>query len=82
MNATTTAAAVAAFNANPYPRRCEPTPVTAVPCRLEPFGSTGWTVYTFANAHEAAAFVLRFGAASMPCWRRWEIVEGALCRVR
>jgi hypothetical protein len=65
------------FPVNPTnPSTKTPTPVTKVPFRLEPFGTTGWTVFEAVDAYEAAVFVRRNPAAAMPCWKRWEIVDG------
>lgn len=52
-----------------------------LPYRLEPFGHKGWTVTEF-TAVEAATFVKRNPAAAMPCWKRFEIIGGALVQVR
>jgi len=56
--------------------------VTAVPARTEPFGGIGWTVYEFANATEAAAWVRLYPQAAMPCWKRWDVIDGELLEVR
>jgi hypothetical protein len=57
--------------------------VTKVPGRCEPVsGDNGWTVYEFATAVEAADFVRAYPQAAMPCWKRWEIVDGQLTQVR
>jgi hypothetical protein len=53
-------------------------PQTAVPHRMEPFGAVGWTVSMFPTAHDAAAFVLAHPQAAMPCWKRVDIINGAL----
>jgi hypothetical protein len=56
--------------------------VTQVPARTEPFGGIGWTVYTFIDAREAARWVAAFPQAAMPCWKRFETVNGELLRAR
>lgn len=56
--------------------------VTKVPARLEPFGQTGWTVFGFATATEAAAWVASNPRAAMPCWRRFDVVDGDLVLAR
>lgn len=55
---------------------------TQVPHRMEPFGDTGWTVTTFATAQEAADFVQANPRAAMPCWRRFDEVNGELVLAR
>lgn len=52
-----------------------------LPYRLECFGQTGWTVATF-TARDAAVFVLANPQAAMPCWRRFDIVNGELIQTR
>lgn len=56
--------------------------VTQVPARLEPFGGIGWTIFEFSSAHEAAEWVSRYRSAAMPCWKRFEIIDGELLQVR
>jgi hypothetical protein len=56
--------------------------VSKVPSRTEPFGGIGWTVYEFANAREAADFVRSYPQAAMPCWKRFEVIDGDLIQVR
>lgn len=58
------------------------TQVTQVPARLEPFGETGWTVFSFADARAAAEWVASYPQAAMPCWRRFETVGGELMLAR
>lgn len=57
-------------------------PKFELPARLEPFGGIGWTICEFADARAAAAFVVAHPSAAMPCWRRFDIVDGALMVVR
>ena len=57
-------------------------PVTKVPSRLEPLGKSGWTVFEFASANDAAAFVKAYPECRMPCWARFDVVEGALLLAR
>lgn len=45
-------------------------------------GDAGWTVYQFADAREAARFVEANRASAMPCWQRFEIINGELIQVR
>lgn len=55
---------------------------TQVPYRLEPFGGAGWSVALFASAELAAGFVQAHPQAAMPCWRRFDVIAGALVLVR
>jgi hypothetical protein len=52
-----------------------------LPYRLEPFGHTGWTVSEM-SAEDAARFVARHPNAAMPCWRRFDTIDGELVQVR
>lgn len=56
--------------------------VTRVPARLEPFGKIGWTVFDCRTPEAAAHFVARNPDAAMPCWRRWDTIDGQLLQVR
>lgn len=60
----------------------KPVKVTTVPARLESFGQTGWTVFTFATPADAGAWVQANPQAAMPCWRRCEVIDGELTQVR
>lgn len=44
--------------------------------------NAGWTVYGFKNAFEAANFVAAYPHAAMPCWKRFETINGELIQVR
>lgn len=70
-----------------------PMPVTSLPARLSFVhgkpgefcfgrGEAGYTVVTFADAKEAAAFFLAHRASEMPCWQRMEVIDGMLMLVR
>lgn len=52
-----------------------------VPHRLEPFGEIGWTV-TRMTAEAAADFVRNHRNAAMPCWERFDVIDGRLVQVR
>ncbi|WP_411887388.1 hypothetical protein [Hydrocarboniphaga effusa] len=52
-----------------------------LPYRLEKFGANGWTVSRM-TAAEAARFVTAHPDAAMPCWRRFDVIDGALVLVR
>lgn len=52
-----------------------------LPYRLEPFGLNGWTVVSM-SAEVAANFVRNNPAAAMPCWKRFDVIEGRLVQVR
>lgn len=52
-----------------------------LPYRLEPFGQIGWTVARM-TAEAAAEFVRTNGAAAMPCWKRFDVIDGRLVQVR
>jgi len=56
--------------------------VTTIPHRLEPFGRAGWTVVGFADSRAAAAWYAAHRNAAMPCWKRWEVIDGCLMQVR
>jgi len=65
--------------------------VTSLPTRLDfdgrggmkpGRGSAGWTVYQFGSAVEAAEFFATHQHAAMPCWKRMDVVDGALVQVR
>lgn len=58
------------------------TPVTKVPARIAENPTSGWTVYEFKTATEAAEFVAGYPECAMPCWKRFETVNGALMQVR
>lgn len=58
------------------------TEVTRLPHRMEPFGGRGWTVREFSTANDAAEWFMANRDAAMPCWRRMEVVSGALVVVR
>ncbi len=63
-------------------------PVTKVPALLDfdgpgdkvklGIGRAGWTLFEFQTATEAAAFVAANPASAMPCWRRFDTVDGEL----
>jgi hypothetical protein len=53
----------------------------SLPYRLEPFGQSGWTVARM-SAQEAAAFVRANPQAEMPCWKRFDEIDGQLFLVR
>jgi hypothetical protein len=58
-------------------------PVTKVPALLAPLKmGSGWTVFEFATAKDAADWVASYPAAAMPCWKRCEIIAGELMQVR
>lgn len=44
--------------------------------------SAGWTVGHFTDARAAARFVQAHPTAAMPCWRRFDVVDGELRSVR
>lgn len=52
-----------------------------LPYRLEPFGQNGWTVSEM-SAEDAASFVARYPSAAMPCWRRFDTIDGKLVQTR
>ena len=58
------------------------TPVTQVPARIVENPASGWTVYEFATPEKAAEFVAGYPECAMPCWKRFETVNGALMLVR
>lgn len=53
----------------------------SLPYRLEPFGLTGWTVVSM-STEDAANFVRANPSAAMPCWKRFDVIEGCLVQVR
>lgn len=57
------------------------TPVKTVPARLIGNPNSGWTVYEFTSAREAAMFVQQHPECAMPCWRRCEVINGELFQV-
>lgn len=42
----------------------------------------GWSVASFKSSEDAARFVQNYPNAAMPCWRRFEVIEGKLIIVR
>jgi len=60
----------------------QPTPVTKVPSRIANNPASGWTVYEFSTAEDAALFVAQYPQCAMPCWKRFEVQGGALMQVR
>lgn len=48
-----------------------------LPYRLEPFGENGYTVARM-TPEQAAVFVSRHRNAEMPCWSRFETINGRL----
>ena len=59
-----------------------PTPVTTVPSRVVEHPDRAWTIYEFANPTDAADFVAAHPECAMPCWQRFETINGALMQVR
>jgi hypothetical protein len=59
-----------------------PTPVTKVPARIADNPTSGWTVYEFKTPADAAAFVATYPECAMPCWKRFETINGDLMQVR
>jgi hypothetical protein len=59
-----------------------PKPVTSVPARIAGNPNSGWTVYEFKTAEDAAGFVAGYPECAMPCWKRFETIDGALMQVR
>jgi len=57
-------------------------PVTQVPSRIAGNPQSGWTVYSFQTAMEAAAFVQQYPECAMPCWKRFDVVNGELLQTR
>lgn len=60
----------------------KPTPVTKVPARIASNPASGWTVYEFATPEKAAEFVAGYPECAMPCWKRFETLDGRLMQVR
>lgn len=52
-----------------------------LPYRLEPFGQVGWTVGRM-TPEAAADFVRANRSAAMPCWHRFDEIDGQLVLVR
>ena len=57
-------------------------PVLAVPARIASNPASGWTVYEFKSAREAAEFITGYPECAMPCWKRFEVISGDLMQVR
>jgi hypothetical protein len=66
-----------------------PTPVDTLPTylgwngreKVPGRGEAGWTVYKFENAREAAWFFQSHQHCAMPCWKRFEVIDGELMQV-
>lgn len=56
--------------------------VTEVPGLVDATGRSGWTVYSFANGADAARFVSDFASLAMPCWKRFDVIDGVLTLAR
>ncbi len=52
-----------------------------LPYRLEPFGQNGYTVARM-SPEQAADFVRIHRNAEMPCWKRFDSINGRLTLVR
>lgn len=59
-----------------------PKPMTQIPARIVENPASGWTVYEFTTPEKAAEFVASHPECAVPCWKRFEAVNGALMLVR